>query len=35
VIRTYGLADARDLSVGSAATVVGVLTGVGLLFELF
>lgn len=35
VIRTYGLADARDLSIGGAATVVGVLTVVGLLFELF
>ena len=35
VIRTYGLADARDLSVGTAAWVVGVLTALGLVFELF
>ncbi|WP_073306417.1 hypothetical protein [Halobaculum gomorrense] len=35
VIRTYGLADACDLSLGSAATVVGALTALGLVFELF
>ncbi|MFC6787230.1 YIP1 family protein [Halobaculum halobium] len=35
VIRTYGLADARDLSVGTAAWIVGALTAIGLLFELF
>lgn len=34
VIRTYGLADARDHSVGTAATIVGVLTAIGLVFEL-
>jgi len=33
-IRTYGLADARDHSVGTAATIVGVLTAIGLAFEL-
>ncbi|WP_348612891.1 YIP1 family protein [Halobaculum rarum] len=35
VIRTYGLADARDHSIGTAATIVGVLTAIGLVFELF
>ncbi|QZY00467.1 YIP1 family protein [Halobaculum rubrum] len=35
VIRTYGLADARDHSIGTAATIVGVLTVLGLVFELF
>lgn len=34
VIRTYGLASARDLRVSTAAVVVGVLTVFGLLFEL-
>lgn len=34
VIRTYGLADARDHSLGTAATIVGVLTVIGLVFEL-
>ena len=34
VIRTYGLADARDHSLGTAATIVGALTAIGLVFEL-
>lgn len=34
VVRTYGLAEARDLSVPTAAVVIGVLTAVGLAFEL-
>lgn len=33
-IRTYGLADARDLSTWTAGWIVGILTVVGLLFEL-
>lgn len=33
-IRTYGLADVRDLRVSTAAWVVGALTAFGLLFEL-
>lgn len=33
-IRTYGLADARDLSRWTAGWIVGILTVVGLLFEL-
>lgn len=33
-IRTYGLADARDLTTWTAGWIVGILTVVGLLFEL-
>lgn len=34
VIRTYGLAAARDIPASRAAAVVGALTAIGLLFEL-
>ena len=34
-IRSYGLAEARDLRVSTAAWLVGVLTVIGLVFELF